>query len=315
MHSGQRICGYIAAAGLIFASLNPVFTGRSASAHPASTLTAQSAVSMPAPALHSTTHKSKSSHRPPGPPPLTVKSRIALVEDVVTSKVLFEKNADKVTPIASITKLMTAIVALDAKLSLQDILTITDEDRDMLMGTTSRLMVGWSLSREDMLHVALMSSENRAAAALSRYYPGNRSAFIDAMNAKAAELGMSNTHFVNPNGLTDENVSTAYDLVKLVKAANRYPLIRQFSTDPGYWLQIGRRQLPYVNTNRLIGRPDWDIEVQKTGFTNQAGDCLVMRVNVDGRALIMVFLDATGKLTRFADARRVRQYLATNSPK
>ena len=244
-----------------------------------------------------------------------VKSRIALVEDVVTSKVLFEKNADKVTPIASITKLMTAIVALDAKLSLQDILTITDEDRDMVMGTTSRLMVGWSLSREDMLHLALMSSENRAAAALSRYYPGNRPAFIDAMNAKAAELGMSNTHFVNPNGLTDENVSTAYDLVRLVQVANRYPLIRQFSTDPGYWLQIGRRQLPYVNTNRLIGRPDWDIEVQKTGFTNQAGDCVVMRTNVDGRALIMIFLDATGKLTRFADARRVRQYLAVNPPK
>jgi len=160
------------------------------------------------------------------------------------------------------------------------------------------------------LHLALMSSENRAAAALSRYYPGGRLAFIRAMNAKAAELGMTHTHFVNSSGLTPENVSTAHDLVKLVRAADQYPLIREFTTDPHYDVRIGRYILSFFNTNRLVGRPDWDIDLQKTGFTNEAGDCVVMRVNVEGRSLIMIFLDATGKLTRFADARRVRLQLA-----
>lgn len=236
---------------------------------------------------------------------LTVKSKIALVVDANTSEELVVKDADRVVPIASITKLMTAIVVLDARLAMGEILRISEDDRDLVMGTSSRLHVGWGLTREDMLHVALMSSENRAAAALSRYYPGGRPAFIQAMNAKAAQLGMTKTHFVNPNGLTSENVSTAFDLVKLVRAADEYPLIREFTTDPGYYLQIGRHQLPYINSNRLVGRPDWDIEVQKTGFTNEAGDCLVMRVNAQGRSLIMIFLDAYGKLTRFADARRV----------
>ncbi len=232
------------------------------------------------------------------------------MEDANTSEVLLEKNADKVVPIASITKLMTAMVALDAKQPLEETLTISDDDRDKVMGTTSRLNVGWSLSREDMLHLALMSSENRAAATLSRYYTGGRPAFIAAMNAKAADLGMSHTHFVNPNGLTNENVSTAFDLVKLVQAAFQYPLIREFSTDPGRDVQIGKHVLPYVNSNRLVGRPDWDIQIQKTGFTNEAGRCLVMRVNLDDRPVIMIFLDADGKLTRFADARRVRMQLA-----
>jgi len=241
---------------------------------------------------------------------LAVRSNIALVEDANTSEVLLSKKADQVVPIASITKLMTAMVALDANLPPEDMLTISDEDRDPVLGTNSRLRVGWSLTRQDMLHVALMSSENRAAAALSRYYPGGRPAFIQAMNAKATELGMSHTHFVNPNGLTSENVSTAFDLVKLVQAAYQYPLIREFSTDRYHSVQIGRWILQYVNTNRLIGRPDWDIEVQKTGYISESGECLVMRANVDGRALIMIFLDSYGKLTRFADARRIRTQLA-----
>jgi D-alanyl-D-alanine endopeptidase (penicillin-binding protein 7) len=190
------------------------------------------------------------------------------------------------------------------------VLTIADADRDFLMGTTSRLDVGWSLTRDEMLHLALMSSENRAAAALSRCYPGGRPAFVQAMNDKAAELGMTHTRFVNANGLTPENLSTAHDLVKLVQAAYQYPLIRQYSTDPGCAVQIGKRILPFVNSDRLVGRPDWDIEVQKTGFINDSGHCLVMRVNTDGRELVMVFLDAVGKLTRFADARRVRTQLA-----
>jgi D-alanyl-D-alanine endopeptidase (penicillin-binding protein 7) len=191
-----------------------------------------------------------------------------------------------------------------------EMLKISNDDRDLVMGTRSRLQVGWALTREDMLHLALMSSENRAAAALSRYYPGGRSAFIAAMNAKAAVLGMTKTHFVNPNGLTNENVSNAFDLAELVRAADRYPLIREFTTDPRFDVRIGRSTLPYINTNRLVGRPDWDIEVQKTGFTNEAGDCVVMRVNAVGRSLIMIFLDANGKLTRFADARRVLLQMA-----
>ena len=165
---------------------------------------------------------------------LAVRSKIALVVDANTSQELLVKNADQVVPIASITKLMTAMVVLDAKLPLGEMLKISDDDRDLVMGTISRLRVGWALNREDMLHLALMSSENRAAAALSRYYPGGRPAFIEAMNAKATQLGMTRTHFVNPNGLTSENVSTAYDLAKLVRAADQYPLIRQFTTDPRY---------------------------------------------------------------------------------
>lgn len=241
---------------------------------------------------------------------LAVRSNIALVEDAKTSKILLEKKASEVVPIASITKLMTAMVVLDAGLPLQEMLTISEADRDVVKGTFSRLRVGWALSREDMLHLALMASENRAASALSRYYPAGRPAFIAAMNAKAARLGMNSTRFVNPNGLTSENVSTAYDLAKLVQAAYQYTLIREFSTDPYYAVRIGRHILQFVNSNRLIGRPGWDIELQKTGFINESGDCMVMRANVDGRPLIMVFLDAFGKLTRFADARRVRMQLS-----
>lgn len=239
-----------------------------------------------------------------------VKSKIALVVDAKTSADLFSKDADKVVPIASITKLMTAMVVLDAKPPMGERLKISNDDRDLVMGTSSRLRVGYELSREDMLHLALMSSENRAAAALSRYYPGGRPAFIKAMNTKAAELGMAHTHFVNPNGLTNENVSTAFDLAKLVRAANQYPLIREFSTDPQYDVHIGRYALPYFNSDRLVGHTNWDIELQKTGFTNAAGRCLVMWVNAEGRSLIMVFLDGYGKFTRFADARRVVMQLA-----
>lgn len=241
---------------------------------------------------------------------MSIRSRIGLVVDANSSEELLAKNADRVVPIASITKLMTAMVVLDAKLPLGEVLKISNDDRDLVMGTTSRLRVGWTLSREEMLHLALMSSENRAAAALSRYYPGGRPAFIDAMNAKAAELLMTQTHFVSPNGLTNENVSTALDLAKLVRAADQYPLIRKFTTDPRHDVQIGRYILMYINSNRLVGRPDWDIDVQKTGFTNEAGRCVVMKVRAQGRSLIMVFLDGDGKLTRFADARRVLVQLA-----
>jgi len=241
-----------------------------------------------------------------------VKSKIAVVVDANSSEELLAKNADRVVPIASITKLMTAMVVLDAKPPLEEKLKISNDDRDFLMGTTSRLSVGAVLSREDMLHLALMSSENRAAAALSRYYPGGRPAFIQAMNAKAKALGMTKTHFVNANGLTNENVSTARDVVKLVQAAAQYQLIREFTTDRSYDVRVGRYSLAYFNSNRLVGQRGWDIDIQKTGFTNEAGRCVVMRVNADGRLLVMVFLDGYGKLTRYADARRVMMQLAAS---
>jgi len=244
---------------------------------------------------------------------LIVHSNIAAVVDADTSQLLYEKNPNKVTPIASITKLMTAIVTLDAKLPLAEAVAVSDEDVDDLKGTRSFLPVGSRLTREDMLHIALMASENRAAACLSRYFPGGRTAFIEVMNRKARELGMDNTRFVSSDGLSAENVSTAMDLVRLVKAACEYPLIRQFSTDTEYDIFVGNtgpRRLQYINTDRLVGRPDWEIELQKTGYINESGRCLVMEAQVDGRNLIMVFLDAYGKLTCFADARRVRRQLA-----
>jgi len=244
---------------------------------------------------------------------LIVHSNIAAVVDAGTSQLLYEKNPNKVTPIASITKLMTAIVTLDAKLPLAEAVAVSDEDVDDLKGTRSFLPVGSRLTREDMLHIALMASENRAAACLSRCYPGGRPAFIEVMNRKARELGMDNTHFVSSDGLSAENVSTAMDLVRLVKAACEYPLIRQFSIDTEYDIFVGNtgtRRLQYINTDRLVGRPDWEIELQKTGYINESGRCLVMEAQVDGRNLIMVFLDAYGKLTCFADARRVRRQLA-----
>jgi len=242
-----------------------------------------------------------------------VHSNIAAIADGDSSDLLYEKNANKVTPIASITKLMMAIVSLESKLPLTDLVTVSDEDVDDLKGTRSFLTVGTTLPRAAMLHLALMSSENRAAACLSRYYPGGRPAFIAAMNRKARELGMDNSRFVSPNGLSPQDVSTARDLVQLVKAACQYPLIRQFSTDKQFEVYVGRLgnvRLQYGNTDRLVGRPDWSIELQKTGFINESGRCLVMDAQVEGKNLIMVFLDAYGRLTCFADARRVQRQLA-----
>jgi D-alanyl-D-alanine endopeptidase (penicillin-binding protein 7) len=242
-----------------------------------------------------------------------LRSNIVAVADADTSQLLYEKNPNKVTPIASISKLMTAIVILEAKLPLTDVLEVSDEDLDDLKGTLSFLSVGSRLTREDMLHIALMASENRAAACLSRYYPGGRPAFIEAMNRTARDLGMDNTRFVSPEGLSAKNVSTALDLVRLVKVAHKYPLIRHFTTDTKYDVFVGKtgkRRLRYTNTNRLVGHPEWEIELQKTGYISESGRCLVMEAQVDGRKLIMVFLDSYGRLTCFADAKRVRRQLA-----
>ncbi|AOK04826.1 D-alanyl-D-alanine endopeptidase [Burkholderia sp. AU19243] len=244
------------------------------------------------------------------PDALALRSSVAYVVDQNTGEPLFDKNSHAVVPIASISKLMTAMVVLDSKAPMTDQLEVTDEDRDYEKGTGSRLSVGSVLSREDMLHIALMASENRAAAALSRYYPGGRPAFIAAMNAKAKALGMNDTHFENSTGLSSSNVSSARDLVKMVNAAYQYPLIRQFSTDRTYDVYTGKRNLVYNSTNALIrGNGSWDIGLQKTGFINEAGECLVMQATIHGRPMVMVLLDSFGKYSRFADAARLRNWL------
>ncbi|WP_321925241.1 D-alanyl-D-alanine endopeptidase [Paraburkholderia guartelaensis] len=243
------------------------------------------------------------------PDSLMLRSGVAYVVDQNTLEPLFDKNSRAVVPIASISKLMTAMVVLDSKESLSEQIEVTDEDRDYEKNTGSRLSVGSVLSREDMLHIALMASENRAAAALSRYYPGGRPAFIAAMNAKAKQLGMTDTHFENSTGLTSHNVSTARDLVKMVNAAYQYPMIRQFSTDRSYDVFTGKRNLAYNSTNALVRNASWDIGLQKTGFINEAGECLVMQTTIHNRPVIMVLLDSSGKYSRFADATRVRTWL------
>jgi len=243
------------------------------------------------------------------PDSLMLRSGVAYVVDQNTLEPLFDKNSHAVVPIASISKLMTAMVVLDSKAPLSEPIEVTDEDRDYEKNTGSRLSVGSVLSREDMLHIALMASENRAAAALSRYYPGGRPAFIAAMNAKAKQLGMTDTHFENSTGLTSHNVSTARDLVKMVNAAYQYPMIRQFSTDRSYDVFTGKRNLAYNSTNALVRNASWDIGLQKTGFINEAGECLVMQTTIHNRQVIMVLLDSSGKYSRFADATRVRTWL------
>ncbi|RAR60144.1 murein-DD-endopeptidase [Paraburkholderia unamae] len=243
------------------------------------------------------------------PDSLMLRSGVAYVVDQNTLEPLFDKNSHAVVPIASISKLMTAMVVLDSKASLSEQIEVTDEDRDYEKNTGSRLSVGSVLSREDMLHIALMASENRAAAALSRYYPGGRPAFIAAMNAKAKQLGMTDTHFENSTGLTSHNVATARDLVKMVNAAYQYPMIRQFSTDRSYDVFTGKRNLAYNSTNALVRNASWDIGLQKTGFINEAGECLVMQTTIHNRPVIMVLLDSSGKYSRFADATRVRTWL------
>jgi D-alanyl-D-alanine endopeptidase (penicillin-binding protein 7) len=240
---------------------------------------------------------------------LMLRSSVAYVVDQNTSETLFDKNSRAVVPIASITKLMTAMVVLDSKLPLTDQIEVTDEDRDYEKNTGSRLSVGSVLSREDMLHIALMASENRAAAALSRYYPGARPAFLAAMNAKATQLGMGDTHFENATGLTSQNVSSARDLVKMINAAYQYPMIRKFSTDRSYEVFTGKRSLAYNSTNALVRNPTWDIGLQKTGFINEAGECLVMQATIHGRPTVIVLLDSSGKYSRFADANRLRTWL------
>ncbi len=239
----------------------------------------------------------------------SLKSQAALVVDQESGEILLGKNAQSKLPIASLTKLMTAIVTLDAELDPDEPVTIAKADVDRLRGSHSRLQVGATLTRDELLHVALMASENRAASALAGSYPGGKEACVLAMNLKAQLLGMSGTRFEDGTGLSSRNVSTAQDLAKLVRAAHAYPKIRDYTTSASYQVKIGRRAMRFGNTNRLTRSSRWDIGLSKTGYIAEAGRCLVMQVTLAGRSIIIVLLDSWGKYTRVGDATRIRQWL------
>ncbi len=243
---------------------------------------------------------------------LQLKSSVALVIDQDTKEVLFSKNEQAVLPIASITKLMTGLLVSEAHLPADESITITQADVDTEKGSSSRLAVGTELSRGELLHLALMSSENRAAHALGRTYPGGLAHFVELMNARAKSLGMADTSYAEPTGLSSKNQSSARDLATLVNFAYGDSTLRELSTSTGYQVEVGRRTLQYNNTNRLVKNPAWDIGIQKTGYITEAGQCLVMQAKVAGRKLIMVFLDSAGKLSRIADAERVRHWVESN---
>ena len=252
----------------------------------------------------------------PDPSKLRLGSANAFVYDPGSGRELYGKGADDVTPIASVTKLMTAMVVLDANLPLDEPLDIDMGDLDMLKGSSSRLSMGYELPRREMLRLALMASENRAASALARHYPGGTSAFVAAMNAKAASLGMTRTHFDDSTGLTPTNVSTARDLAKMVEAAAAYPLIREFSVTPSHVVEIQNtgRTMGFHNSNRLVASNAWDIQLQKTGYIREAGRCLVMLAQVASKPIVIVLLDSAGKYTRLGDAQRVKHWLETGQP-
>jgi serine-type D-Ala-D-Ala endopeptidase (penicillin-binding protein 7) len=240
---------------------------------------------------------------------LAVQSGSALVVEQAGGDALYQKNANQVVPIASITKLMTAMVVLDGSPALQARIAITDDDVDYLRGSRSRLHVGSVLSRESALLLALMSSENRAANALARNYPGGMPAFLSAMNIKAQALGMLDTRFEDPTGLTSNNVSTANDLAKMVVAAHKYPLIREFSTTAEATVEVGGREMAYRNTNPLVRSAAWDVGLSKTGYISEAGKCLVMQARVADKPVVIVLLDSVGKLTRVGDANRIKRWM------
>ncbi len=240
-----------------------------------------------------------------------LRSTEALVMDETNSKVLYARRADVAQPIASISKLLTALVVVEGGQPLDEVLEITGEDCSLGRGAYSRLRVGTRLTRGDLLHLALMASENRAAHALARNYPGGTVAFVRAMNAKAKALGMTSAHFVEPTGLSSDNVASPEDLAKLVGAAAQNKVIREYSTDRRYAVRVGRREVEFHNTDALVSNPAWDIIVQKTGYITEAGRCLVMQAMIEGRKVVIVLLNSFGKYTRVADARRVRQWMET----
>ena len=238
-----------------------------------------------------------------------LRSSAALVLDLTNSSVLYSRHSDVAAPIASITKLMTALVVMEAGQPLDEMLAVTVDDRSFGKGSSSRLSPGAQLSRGDLMHLALMASENRAAHALGRNYPGGVAACVIAMNAKAHELGMTTAHFVEPTGLSDENVASPEDLSKLVIAAAKVAEIREYSTDSDFTVQVGRHMVRYRNTDSLVSKADWNIVVQKTGYIHEAGRCLVMQTVIEDRPVVIVLLNSFGKRTRVADARRVRRWV------
>jgi D-alanyl-D-alanine endopeptidase (penicillin-binding protein 7) len=238
-----------------------------------------------------------------------LKSSSVLIIDQSDSSVLYSRHSDVPMPIASITKLMTALVVLDAKQPLDEPIQITEADRDFPKGGFSRLAVGTTLTRGDLMHLALMASENRAAHALGNNYPGGMPAMVVAMNAKAAALGMTSAHFVDPTGLSSQNVASPEDLSKLVMAAARNPNIREYSTDRRYAVKVRRHMVEFHNTDNLVANPTWNIIVQKTGYITEAGKCLVMAAVIEGRSVVIVLLDSFGKYTRVADAKRIKTWM------
>ena len=248
---------------------------------------------------------------------IALRSASALVQDAETGEIVYGKNADAVTPIASITKLMTAMVILDSGLDLEEQILLNREDAIAMKGARSRLRTGLSISRGDLLLLALMASENRAAAALGRTYPGGLESFVDAMNTKAAAIDMTETRFVEPTGLSPANVSTASDLAKMVRAAHEYPVIREFSTRDRATIKAGWgkrfQSLAYGNTNGLVRSKYWDIELSKTGYISEAGRCLVMHVRLAEKDLIVVLLDSWGKHSRIGDANRIKKWLESGA--
>jgi D-alanyl-D-alanine endopeptidase (penicillin-binding protein 7) len=243
-----------------------------------------------------------------------LKSSSVLVLDQSDSTVLYSRRADVAAPIASITKLMTSLVVLDANQPLDEPIRITEEETELPRGGISRLRVGTVLTRGDLMHLALMSSENRAAHALGVNYPGGVPALVRAMNSKAAALGMTTAHFVDPTGLSSDNVASPEDLSKLVMAASRNPHIREYSTDPSYTVRVHRHLVEFHNTDNLVKNPDWNIIVQKTGYISEAGKCLVLEAVIQGRNVVIVLLDSAGRLTRVADAKRVKTWMEAAAP-
>jgi D-alanyl-D-alanine endopeptidase (penicillin-binding protein 7) len=247
------------------------------------------------------------------PAKLQLASLSAVIVDASANRPVFAKGANAITPIASLTKLMTAIVTLDARLPLDEPIAIDTDDFDYLKGTRSRLRIGAELPRREMLRLALMASENRAAASLARNFPGGADAFVAAMNEKARLLGMARTHYADATGLSAQNVSTANDLATLVAAAAQYPEIREFSTTPSHYVEVRPtgQVLGFNNTNRLVGSADWTIHLSKTGYIREAGKCLVMLATIASRPFVIVLLDSAGRYTRLGDAQRVRYWLET----
>ncbi|MEP6941872.1 MAG: D-alanyl-D-alanine endopeptidase [Betaproteobacteria bacterium] len=244
---------------------------------------------------------------------LKLSSVNVLVFDTGAKQAVYAKGADAVTPIASVTKLMTAMVVLDAAQSQDEILSVEIADLDILKGSHSRLRLGTELSRREMLRLALMSSENRAASSLARHYPGGMPAFVDAMNDKARALGMTRSHFTDPTGLSSENVATAHDLARMVQAAAGYPLIREFTTTASHYVEVqpSGQLIGFNNTNSLVKNGSWDIQLSKTGFIREAGKCLVMLATIASRPVVIVLLDSYGRLTRIGDANRVKHWMET----